>query len=170
VYGLAYKFFEFPLVFPTFFMNAVYPFMVQSQVSESRYLNLWRITKKSLIILLGISLLFVIGFWIAAPLLTLIREDFSASIEPFRILILGLPLFFVSSVFMWVLVTVGKQRLLLVLYGGSMIVNAVLNYLFIPRFSYLAAAWITLVSEALVVVASGFAVWQLFKGRQQESA
>lgn len=154
LYGLAYKFFEFPLAFPTFFMNAVYPLMLESRVkpSDSDGKNHEsRIIKKSQIFLLISSVLITIICLLLAPLISLVKSDFNSSIAPFRILVLSLPVFFLSSLYMWAIIAKGKQRELLKIYGLGMILNIVLNLIFIPQYGYLAAAITTGVSEAVIL-------------------
>lgn len=155
IYGLAYKFFELCLVFPTFFMNSLYPVFLHKQQNEkSEFLP---ILKNSGFILLGISLLITAVVLFLAPYLINFTSgknfaDFSGAILALRILAMGLPFFFVSSFLMWLLVTNDKQKLLVPFYGFSMLLNIILNLIFIPQFGYLAAAVTTGVSEAVVML------------------
>ena len=114
-------------------------------------LQIANIIKKSAVFLFVSSLLLTIACLVFAPLISLVKVDFAPSVTPFRILSASLPIFFLSSLFMWVLIAQDKQWLLLKIYGAGMIVNIVLNLLFIPRFGYYAAAVITVVSEAVVL-------------------
>lgn len=145
-YGLAYKMFELPIVIPTFFMNSVYPLMLQK---TSKLL-----IKKSFFILLITSLLALGIFWFASPLLVYIRPEFAPSIPILRILTLGLPFFFLSSLSMWALIALGKQIVLAGIYGSLMVITVLLDILVIPRLGAIGAAWITVGSEALVLIAS----------------
>jgi O-antigen/teichoic acid export membrane protein len=155
IYGFAYKLFEFILVFPTFFMNAVYPLMVRhNQNSIDQKLVYNRIIKKSGIFLTLIAVISTGLIWIFAPWVSLVRPEFVASILPLRILALGLPAFFLSSLTMWMLISVGKQSVLFLIYLVSMIFNIMMNLFFIPKFGYMAAAIITDVSELIVLVFS----------------
>ena len=149
VYGLAYKIFEVVLVFPTFFMNAVYPFMIQ----KTR--DMKKIFFRSALFLFLVSCLVLLVLWIAAPLVSLINIDFTLSVNALRVLSLGLPFFFVTSATMWALIAVNKQTALAVIYGASMIINIVGNILLVPHYGYMAAAWLTVGCEGLVLVCSG---------------
>ena len=149
MYGLAYKIFEVILVFPTFFMNAVYPFMIQ----KTR--NLKKIFQQSALFLFLVSALLSLIFWFAAPLVSLINIDFVPSVSALRVLSLGLPFFFVTSATMWAIIAVKKQTALAVIYGVSMIINIVGNILLVPQYGYMAAAWLTVGCEGLVLVFSG---------------
>lgn len=102
-------------------------------------------------------------FWFAAPLVSFIKQDFSASVPALRVLSLGLPFFFVSSLVMWTLITLKKQIILMAVYGASMVVNIILNMWFVPEHGYMAAAWITVGSEGLVLLLSGIALMREFK-------
>lgn len=153
VYGLAYKVFEFPLVIPTFFMNAVYPVMIQTK-------NLRRVVMNSGIFLFAMSVFLAAVFWFSAPLLTLIRSDFAASISSLRVLVVGLPIFYISSLIMWTLITMKKQFLLLVIYGIGMAFNILFNILYVPTYGIMAAAWITVGSEACILVLSTFVLYR----------
>jgi O-antigen/teichoic acid export membrane protein len=156
IYGLAYKVFEVILVFPTFFMNAVYPLMLQKKMQFKK------IFVQSFIFLLLTSIVSVIVVWFAAPLLSLIKNDFIPSVEALRVLALGLPFFFVTSATMWTLIAFKKQRMLAVIYGASMACNIAGNILLVPLYGFMAAAWITVVSEGLVLALSGFVLVQSF--------
>jgi O-antigen/teichoic acid export membrane protein len=93
-----------------------------------------------------------IPFWFASPLFTLIKPDFTSAIIPFRILLISLPFFFTTSLLQWALIAKGEQKYLMNVYFFSTIINIILNLIFIPQFSYLACAVITVFSEGLVFV------------------
>jgi O-antigen/teichoic acid export membrane protein len=154
IYGLAYKVFEVVLVFPTFFMNAVYPLLVSEKlkVKSEKFKS---IIIKSGGFLLVMSLVSFIVLWFTAPLLSLIKIDFTPSIEALRVLSLGLPFFFVTSATMWALIALKKQVALAVIYGASMIVNLVGNIILVPQYGFMAAAWMTVAGEGLVLILSG---------------
>ncbi len=161
IYGLAYKVFEVVLVFPTFFMNAVYPFMV-SQTAGKSHGRLTKIFTQSFIFLLCMSVTAAAVVWFAAPLLTLVKSDFAPSIGALRVLSLGLPFFFVTSATMWALIALKKATTLAVIYGASMILNIVGNSIFVPIYGFMAAAWLTGICEGLVLVLSGLVLVQSF--------
>ena len=151
IYGLAYKFFEFPLAIPTFFMNAIYPVILRSKLNPPAGGLKSKITKKATVFLLTSSLAIAAACLVLAPLISLVKADFTASILPFRILSLSLPLFFLTSFYMWIYVADGRQNKLLLVYGIGMVFNILLNLIFIPKFGYNGAAVITVISEGLVL-------------------
>ncbi|MBL7150449.1 flippase [Candidatus Microgenomates bacterium] len=168
IYGLARSFFEFPLAIPTFFMNAIYPVLIQrtknkEQRTKEQEIELFQIIKKAAIFLIISSLLLSVICYLLSPYLTLIKQDFAPSVLVFRILSLYLPVFFLSSLFMWTLIAFGKQKLLVLIYGNAMIINILLNLFFIPRYGFLAAAVILGASELIVLGLTGGFCLELFK-------
>ncbi|MCL5019001.1 MAG: flippase [Patescibacteria group bacterium] len=157
-YGLAYKFFEFPLALPTFFANSLYPILLNRVKDKELFKE--TIIKAGLF-LLGLSVIVLLGFYIGAPLLVFIRKDFYPSIEVLRILSLSMPVFFLSSLSMWIMITFGKNKQLLIIYFLGMIINIILNLIFIPFYGAGAAAIITLISESLILIASGMVALKL---------
>jgi O-antigen/teichoic acid export membrane protein len=163
IYGLAYKIFELPLVLPTFFMNALYPFMLGKSTTSTGIASaeFKLLFQRSLGYMIAASFIMMGVIWFAAPLITYIKEDFVAGIPVLRVLSLGLPFFFISSLTMWTLITAKKQTMLAYIYGISMIGNVLLNMWLTPIYGYMAAAWITVVSEALVLLLSGIVLRRL---------
>ncbi len=149
LYSLAYKFFDFFIALPLFLSNALYPKLLQS-ISDKK--SFYKILKTYLPIYLILSIIFLIPVWFLSPLFSLVSSEFSKAYIPFRILILSLPIFFITSFLQWVLISIGKQKRLSLIYATSLSLNIFLNLLFIPRYSYIASSVATGVSEAFVLV------------------
>ena len=165
IYGLAKSFFEFPLAVPTFFMNAVYPILLGNTQHATRN----TLIKKSAIFLIISSLLLSAICYLLSPYLVLIKSDFADSVLIFRILSAYLPIFFLSSLFMWTLIALGKQKLLVLIYGKVMIINLLLNLFLIPRFGYLAATIILGMSELMVLGLTGGFCLEFLRKEENES-
>lgn len=156
IYGLSYKFFDFLIALPLFLSNAVYPFLIKEKSNNHVFSSL---IKKYFLIFLLFSIIIAIPFWFISPLFSFIKTDFVNSIIPFRILLISLPFFFLTSFFQWVLITRNQQKYLMYVYLISTILNIFLNLIFIPKFSYIASATITVISEGLVFM---FLLWKIF--------
>jgi O-antigen/teichoic acid export membrane protein len=158
IYGLAYKIFEFPLAVPAFFMNSVYPLLLARLKSghpgKIDTSNAQPLIRKAAILLGASSIIFGSLAWFGAPLVTVIKPEFLPSIAPLRILSLGFPFFFLTGLTMWLLIGLKKQFALIFIYGISMSLNIIANYLLIPRYGYIAASWITVGSEGLILILS----------------
>lgn len=156
VYSLPYKVFEVSLVFPTFFMNAVYPLLVKH--SKEGPQKLWESFRKVLFFLLGFGLVTgLLGFTFAPLAIRFLGgAEFSRSIEVLRILMGGVFIFYLTQPVSWLLVTLGQQKYLPYVYFVSVVFNLTFNLLFIPRFSFYAAALITVVSEGVILLLLAF--------------
>ena len=150
-YGLAYRIFENLIALPIFFVNALYPIWLADFAKDRKKFLL---TFKTSILILAAGSLVVAGliFLLANFLVLLIGGvDFRPAGQLLQILLLGLPLFYLSAIFMWFLIVIGRQKLLPLIYGGGAVVNIGLNLIFIPKFGAAGAAAITVVAEFLIL-------------------
>jgi len=152
LYGLAYKFFELPLTLPHFFMNAVFPILAGHKLVKTRSEhNFFQMIFKSGHLLFATSIILTGVLWFAAPLIQLIKSDFIGSIQLFRILVLWLPLFFLSGLLMWAVIARGARWSLTWIYGIGLIINLTLNIKYIPIYGATAAAYITGITEMVIL-------------------
>ena len=151
LYGASYKIFEFALVFPTFFVNSIYPIMVR-RFGEGRE-KLMETIKYSGLFLFVVSILgSVVGHFLAPWMIRVVAgPEFVESVQALRLLLLGLPIFYLSALFLWLLITLGKQRQIPFIYAAGALVNVVLNVVLIPRYSFHGSAIITWASELLIL-------------------
>lgn len=145
-YNLAYKFFEFPLLFPILFMNSLFPLLLKQTKRAFQ-----RTVKKAAVILFGLGVGCTILGTALSPLLGLINSDFTVVSPLLQTLSLSFPFFFLSNLVMWILITKRLNQELVAIYGFVMVVNIVCNLLFIPLYGPVAAAVITIVGEGLVL-------------------
>jgi len=152
IYSLAYRIFELVLILPTFIMNATFPVLV---VLRKRDVLKYR---KSIYTLLRFMILVSIGTTLIATyfshfLVPLIwGSEMANSATPFNILMYGSVFFFVSAPLSWIMLAEGKDRFLPYIYGFGFLINLVLNLFFIPIYDYVGAAYITIITEGLIVV------------------
>lgn len=155
-YGLAYKVFENALVFPTFFINALYPLLLEDHFSDRQRLK--NTVKKSAFFLFSLGLIFaVVGILIAPWVVSILGgERFLPAILPMRILLITLPIFYPSALFVWLLVTLGREKYIPWIYALGSVFNIAGNLYFIPRFGFLASAVITGATELIVTLLTAF--------------
>lgn len=156
LYGLAYKVFENALVFPTFFINALYPLMVEDH--HENLVALKAIVKKAGWFLFSFGFLSAVVGIILAPWIIAVLGgvNFHPAVLTLQILLVSLPIFFPSALFVWLLVALGKERLIPFIYGGGALFNIVANLIFIPRFGFLGSALLTGATEILVTIATAY--------------
>ena len=164
-YGLAFRAFDVVLVFPTFVMNSAYPIMVERARHGTEQLA--RIVKKVALLLFLTSLVALVVLFFASPLLELIRAEFIESQIPLKILRLWIPIFFLSSLMQWTLVSLKKEKLLIPIYLLALVINLIANLVMIPRFGMLAAALNTGISEFIVLFFTSVVVLQSFRDTRE---
>lgn len=166
VYNVAHKIFENILVFPVFFVNSLYPLLIKDYTGGLKKLTV--LVKKAGFFLFLVSLVVLLVLFICAPLIirVLTGGGFEWSTLVLRILILSLPAFFTTALFMWVLITLGKQWLLFKIYSVAMILDLILNLLLIPRFGFIAAAITTGTTEGLVLILEGYFTLKFLNGEK----
>lgn len=152
IYSLPYKIFEVTLVLPTFFMNAVYPIFVRKlQENPNNFKNIFF---KTLKYMLALGLTASVALYLLAPLVVKILggQEFAESADVLKILAVGLGIFFLTQPISYLIVTLDKQKYLPAIYLTSAIFNVSTNLIFIPKFSFYASAYITWVSEGLILL------------------
>ena len=153
VYNLSYQIFQAILVIPSFIMNGYYPLMLKSlQDSKIRFLKDLRTV---IFIMVGLGLCATIVTFLFSPLIISAvtgGKGFSNSSLVLNILSLGFPAFFMSSVMMWLLISLKKYKAMLVICLLGLVINALRNLVLIPKYSYIGASWVTVASEYLILL------------------
>jgi len=152
IYSLAYKVFEVLLVLPTFFMNSVYPVLVLDM--EKGELILKKTFSKVIYFSLFSGVFVGLLGIVFAPLAIRILggEGFNQSIGVLKILSGGIFIFYLTSPISWLIMTLGYQKYLPWIYFVSFSFNMILNLIFIPKYSFYGASWITIASEFIVLI------------------
>lgn len=152
IYRLGYKVFENILPIPIFFVNALYPVMLADYQQGVGFL--WDRLRKGIRVLLASAVVLAVVSFGLAPWVILILggASFSASTLVMQILVLSFPIFFVTAPLQWFLITVGKERILPVIYGVAAGLNVFLNWWLIPRYSYFASIGATVAAEILILI------------------
>ncbi len=151
IYNLPYQLFQSAIVLPTFIMNSFYPHLAETfyidKVKFERYL------KRLVLIMIIISVsVMAFSYFLAAFIVHLISgRGFIPSPRILQILSFGFPAFFITSVFQWLLILLRRYKLMLLIYASGLFVNILLNVIFIPKYSYYASSWITVISEYLIL-------------------
>lgn len=150
IYGLAYRVFEFGIILPAFFVNSVYPLLIRDKKKDINLVikNFFKYGK----VLLGLGFLATLVVFIFSPFIVSIFGEFSESSQTLRLLSISYPLFFITPLIMWTSITLGKEKMLPVIYGFAALFNLAANLYFVPKFGFNSAAIITVVTEVIILV------------------
>lgn len=160
IYNLAYQIFQAVLVLPTYIMNAFYPMMLETlKFNIDAFL---RQVKLAVASLLGVSFLVSLIIYFFSPFIikVITGAGFEGSIDSLQILSFGFPAYFLSALFMWVMVAKKFRKSLVLVYAVGLAFNVLANFYFIPQHSYIAASWVTVVSEYLILLMQVVILWR----------
>jgi len=156
IYGAAYKVLESLIYFPYMFMGLVMPIFSYNIFHRPKHFL--RVASRTIkaIYLVTIPLVIYLLFLSKETIRVIAGTEFSEAAPVLQILSLALGAIFLAHFFNSILIAVNRQKLLLYILSGTAIMSIVLNVIFIPYFSYMAAAVISTASEILVTLIAYF--------------
>ena len=156
-YSAAYRLMEALIFFPQVYTTAIFPVFSKLYVSsinplKGAYIKSFKyLTILSLPIAVGITLL-------AEPvILLLFKPEYIPSILALQIVVWVLPFIFVNYIQGSLLTAMNRQVTYLKITAASLVLNVGMNLVLIPLYSYLGAAFVTVITE-IFSVALGFYV------------
>ena len=164
IYGLAYRIYEILILGAFYFMNSLLP-IIAKENDKSKLCQIFQNTLDILILGGGFAFL---GTAVFAPLAIKIVAwqkfgEFFISIPLLRILGLAVFVSFLNHLNGYTIVVLGEQRKYFFIALVALFFNLTANLLFIPTFSYFAAAWITVLTELLVFGLTSFLLFRKLK-------
>lgn len=162
VYSAGYKFFEAFIFIASTYNFVAAPVLSKLHRSERNSFG-YKVAVDSLM-MFCIGVCGVIGVYVFGPIIlpTVLRADFAASFVVLKIVILALPLLFVTTVTLNAIYILKKSLWIVGLFGAMVAFNLIANYTLIPIYSYLASAWITVAAEMINMIVTSIMVIYLF--------
>jgi len=144
-YGLGYKIYGNLIMPAYFFISNVFPMLSVKNRDKKKIFD------RSLLISLVMALTVMVVMYVLAPLAIkiLAGDSFYASVEVLRVLLLALGFSYIGHIVGFTLISEGGQKEMLKVGLGALLINLVLNLLLIPYFGIIAAAWVTVLTEAI---------------------
>jgi len=160
IYNVAYKVLENISFFPAMIMGLIFPIISQHIFSDKK--SFLAISNKTFKVFLLLVVPLLVGtLFLASDLIYLIGgTGFSESIVVLQILVFALVAIFFGSFFNAILIAGNLQKKLVFILSAAAIFNVLANLIFIPSFSYLASATISVITEIFVAVAAGYLVFK----------
>ena len=164
IYGPAYKVLEILLIFPAIFMGNVFPILTRYLHQGDKRLESAFQKAFDFLILSALPVVVAVIFLSPRIIQIVAGQDFlsAQTIGPvwgmaatsslvLQILIVAAGISFLSHLFGYTVIAVGKQTKLIGTNLLLVIFNVILNLILIPKFSYIGAAFVTVMTEMLVV-------------------
>lgn len=161
IYGAPFKILEVLVTFPAMFAGLAVPVLTRAYTERDNE-RFRRIMNKSFDFLAMVALPMIVGtIFIARPVIDLIAgEDFSQSVQVLQVLIVTTGIIFIGNLFGNVIVVIDRQKEILKYYIAIATISVTGCLLLIPKYSYMGAAWMTVVSQSLITLATVYVVWK----------
>ncbi len=152
IYGNAYKIAEIYIMLPGMFVGSLFPAFTQTALHDPQRFRVLFQKAFDLILLSVVPLILFTVLFAPYIIAVLTRYNIDQSAYALQILCLTMIPWFVIYLLEYVLVAAGKQGKVGALEGWAALLNIILNFIAIPHWSYIGAAYVTFISEALVLV------------------
>lgn len=152
IYSVAYKFLEAAIFIPTALSTALFPVVAKLYLENKPQIK--TVYFKSFKVMMFAGILMVVLYLLILPyMIRTFLPNYLPSIEALRILSLSLPFIFVHVPGAQILLSTDKYlKPIILLSIFTLSFNIILNLLFIPKYGFIAASWVTVASEALSFV------------------
>ncbi len=162
IYGAPYKIIEILITIPAIFVGSTFP-IISSYIAkkDNRLANSFQKTFDFLALM---ALPIVVGVFVTAKQIISIvaGPEFTLSVPLLQILIFAVGIIFFGNLAGNAIIAGNMQKRLLKIYMTSLALNIIANLIFIPLYSYYAAAVITVATEVWAVSAAYFILWRGF--------
>lgn len=152
-YGAAYKVVDVITVVPVMYMGLILPMLVAAW-SEKRIKTFNQTIQDAFDFFMIIAIPFAAGsIALGIPVMELMSgPEFTEAGRVLKILAPAASLLFISSLYGHAIIGVGKQKPMVLGYLFVAIITGIGYVAFIPRYGIWAAAWWTLIAEALIAI------------------
>lgn len=160
LYALPMKIVEVGMMYGTIFLNSLLP-VLTTAIEKKDQKKIESLTWKGFELLFSSGLAIAIFIFAYTPEIIRIisTESFMnttvmwySAIDAMRIVIWIFLFYFVSSLSTYIMIARSEQSRMMWINGTIAIVNIIGNILLIPYFSFIGSAWVTLVTQALLMI------------------
>jgi O-antigen/teichoic acid export membrane protein len=159
IYGATYKVIDVLTTLPFMFAGLILPILTAEWACQNlKKFNL--VLQKSFDAMIMIAIPLIIGAQLTArPLMILIAGgNFAQSGHLLKILILAIGFIFIGCLLAHAVIAIDKQKNIIGAYVFTALTSLAGYLIFIPRFSYYGAAWVTVYSELAIALFSLYIV------------
>lgn len=163
IYGVPYKILEILIAFPSMFVGSVFPLLSEYITTDKERAH--RVFRRATNFMVLMAIPLVGGVFIMADeiILLISGPSFIAAGNVLRILIFSVAITFLSSLFSHTIISANFQKKLIFVMLCVSSFNVAANLTLIPKFSYIAAASVTVASEILLVSLTLFIIVKYVK-------
>lgn len=160
IYGAPSKISEALTSFPAILLGILFPLLSQyAYVDTARFKKVFQ---NAFDVLSIVVFPMVLGTWVLAkPIMNILGgSEFTDSAFALKILMIANGIIFMAFLSSYTVIALGKQKNALWANGLAAILSLVLNFIFIPRFSYIAAAFTAILSQLAAYVFLNYIIYK----------
>jgi O-antigen/teichoic acid export membrane protein len=164
LYSAPHRLLEALIIFPTFFLAALFPFFTRFHKSSRD--SLFKAYEGAFKLLLILILPIAVAMTVISDKFTIIifGMEFIQSAIVLRILIWACLLMFLNTLLSYLIIAIGKQHFNIISFGISALASVILNVLLIPSYSYVGTSLALVGSQIIIFIFSfSFVSSQLFR-------
>ena len=163
IYSSGYKFFEAMILFASSY-NMLSASIFSKTVLDQKARLLPKVIKHVLFLsLIGFGVVLIIQLLGNIFLPLILKGNYAQAADVVKIVIWALPLILFNSIFLNLLYVSELSHLAVGLFIFISVVNAILNFIFVPHFSYIASSYITVFSELVNLAILLIVVFGIYK-------
>lgn len=160
VYSVAYKVLELIIFIPAMYLGLIMPMLSRYAMAHREKFRMTYQKAFDVISILAAPAL-VYCFVLSGGIIRLISgTEFPESVAALRILSGAIFLIFYGNLGGNALVALNLQRLGMWIYCGGAVFNVVVNFILIPRYSYFATSWTTVITELCITAAMFLVIYK----------
>ncbi|GAB0174519.1 MAG: flippase [Candidatus Altimarinota bacterium] len=160
LYGLPMKLVEVGMMYGTIFLNSLLPVLTSAH-EKGDTAKFRKISRHALMLLSfgGLIGACILYFGAEAIIKIISTEAFVStkllgysSVDALKIVAWIFLVYFISSLYTYILISKGEQRKMMYINAFVALTNIAGNIIFIPRYSFIGSAWVTLVTQVLLLI------------------
>ena len=166
LYGAAYKIIDVLTTLPFMFAGLILPILTAAWLNKQRA-QFSQVLQRSFDFMLITALPLVIGAqFLAKPLMIFVAgPEFAEAGLILKLLIVAVAAIFLGTIFSHAVIALDCQKKMIRFYAFTGLSALTGYFIFIPRFSYIGAASITIYSEVLIAIFSAYCVFRATRFR-----
>lgn len=166
LYGLPMKLVEVGMMYGTIFLNSLLPVLTLA-LEKNDTAKFRKVTRHALLIMLLWGMIWsgILFFGAEYVIRIISTEDFIttrvlgySSVDALKIVAPIFLVYFLSSLYTYILIAKWEQKKMMYINAFVALANIVGNIIFIPEYSFIGSAWVTLITQILLLCITFFVV------------
>lgn len=161
LYGAPYKILEVLINGVYLFLGLILP-LLATAVAAKFFDKLKIIIQSTFDFLIILTIPMIVGgYFLGRPIMVLMAGgEFAISGEIIKILLIATGAIFIASLFGYVVVALNQQKRMIKFYALNALISIVGYIIFIAKYGYWGAAWMTVFTEAFILVTAAYVMYR----------